>query len=70
MARPPAVGAATLRLLRAGTATNASYYTFTLAESADVTITAESGVDTYLYLREGDGRDGTVLHENDDHRHL
>ena len=45
----------------------ASYYTFTLAESADVTITAESGVDTYLYLREGDGRDGTVLHENDDH---
>ena len=45
----------------------ASYYTLTLAESADVTITAESGVDTYLYLREGDGRDGTVLHENDDH---
>ena len=28
----------------------ASYYTLTLAESADVTITAESGVDTYLYL--------------------
>ena len=24
-------------------------------------------MDTYLYLREGDGRDGTVLHENDDH---
>ena len=45
----------------------ASYYTFTLAESADVTITAESTVDTYLYLREGAGRDGSVLHENDDH---
>ena len=45
----------------------ASYYTFTLAESADVTITAESGVDTYLFLREGSGRDGTVAAENDDH---
>ena len=45
----------------------ASYYTFTLAESADVTITAESSVDTYLYLREGEGRDGSVEAENDDH---
>ena len=45
----------------------ASYYTFTLAESAEVTITLESSVDTYLYLREGAGRDGSVLHENDDH---
>ena len=44
----------------------ASYYTFTLAESAEVTITLESAVDTFLYLREGAGRDGTVLHENDD----
>ena len=39
----------------------ASYYTFTLTESADVTITVESSVDTYLYLREGAGRDGTVV---------
>ena len=45
----------------------ASYYTFTIAESAEVTITFESSVDTYLYLREGAGRDGSVLHENDDH---
>ena len=45
----------------------ASYYTFTLAESADLTITAESTVDTYLNLRDGAGRDGTILHFNDDH---
>ena len=45
----------------------ASYYTFTIAESAEITITLESSsVDTYLYLREGAGRDGSVLHENDD----
>ena len=44
----------------------ASYYAFTLSESAEVTITFESSVDTYLYLREGAGRDGSVLHENDD----
>ena len=44
----------------------AGYYAFTLSESAEVTITLESSVDTYLYLREGAGRDGSVLHENDD----
>ena len=44
----------------------ASYYTFTLTESADVTITAESSVDTYLYLRQEAGRDRSVLQENDD----
>ena len=44
-----------------------SYHTFTLAESAEVTITAESTVDTYLNLREGEGREGTILHFNDDH---
>ena len=44
----------------------ASYYIFTLTETADVTITVESDVDTYLFLREGAGRDGTVLYENDD----
>ena len=31
-----------------------------------MTITVESDVDTYLFLREGAGRDGTVLYENDD----
>ena len=45
----------------------ASYYTFALSESAEVTITLESTVDTYLYLRQGAGRDGDALHENDDH---
>ena len=45
----------------------AIYYTFTLMESADVTITTESSVDTYLFLREGGNRDGTVIDENDDH---
>ena len=44
----------------------ASYYTFTLTETAEVTTTLESSVDTFLYLREGAGRDGNVLHENDD----
>ena len=45
----------------------ASYYTFTLTETADVTITAESSVDTYLFLREGTDRDGTEVASNDDH---
>ena len=45
----------------------ASYYTVTLTESVEVTITLESSVDTYLYLRQGAGRDGDALHENDDH---
>ena len=45
----------------------ASYYTFTLTESAEVSITLESSVDTYLYLRQGAGRDGNTQHENDDH---
>ena len=45
----------------------ASYYTFSLTESAEVTITLVSSVDPYLYLREGIGRDGTVLCENDDY---
>ncbi len=45
----------------------ASYYTFTLTESAEATITAESSVDTYLFLREGSGRDGAELCNNDDY---
>ena len=44
----------------------ARYYTFTLAESSQVTITLESNLDPYLYLREGEARSGDFLHENDD----
>ena len=44
----------------------ARFYTFSLDEAADVTILLESDEDTYLYLLEGTGRDGIVLHENDD----
>ena len=48
---------------------HARYYTFTLSQQAEVTITLEresGNADTYLYLREGDARSGTALHENDD----
>ena len=49
----------------------ARFYTFTLIEAATVTVTLESpesSADTYLYLREGSGRDGTeLLCENDDY---
>ena len=48
----------------------ARYYSFTLTEEKDVTITLErtSGeADTYLYLRDGeDTRSGAFLYENDD----
>jgi len=46
---------------------HAAYHTFTLTESAEVTVTADSVVDTYLLLRRGAGRDGSVVAENDDH---
>ena len=45
---------------------HARFYTFTLTEAADLTITLESDVDTYLYLQDGHGKDGDPLHENDD----
>ena len=45
----------------------ARYYTFTLSEPQEVTITLESATDTYLYLRQGeDTRSGPVEAENDD----
>ena len=44
----------------------ARYYTFILAQESTVTITLESDVDTFLYLREGEARSGTPLHFNDD----
>ena len=45
---------------------HARYYTFELAQASDVTITLESTIDTYLYLRQGEAKSGTALHENDD----
>ena len=45
----------------------ARYYSFTLSESSDVIISLNStDADTFLYLLEGAGRDGTVAHFNDD----
>ena len=44
----------------------ASYYTFTIDEPRDVAITLESEVDTYLYVREGKGTDGHIVHEDND----
>ena len=44
----------------------ASYYTFTIDEPGDVAITLESEVDTYLYVREGEGTDGHIVHEDND----
>ena len=44
----------------------ARFYTFTLDEAADITLTLESDEDTYLYLLDGHGKDGDTLHENDD----
>ena len=44
----------------------ARYYTFSLADSSAMTFRMESAIDTYLYILEGAGRDGRVLHENDD----
>ena len=45
----------------------ARFYTLSLSEASEVTITLESTTDPYLYLREGTGVDGTVLCENDDY---
>ena len=44
----------------------ARYFSFTVAQASEVTITLESEVDTYLYLREGQDRSGESLHQNDD----
>ena len=44
----------------------ARYYSFTLTEGSDVTITLESSTDTYLYLRTGAAKSGAYLYENDD----
>ena len=44
----------------------AGYYTFALSQQSEVTITLESSEDTYLFLLEGTGRDGSVIEQNDD----
>ena len=48
------------------TGSYARFYTFTLGEPRDVAITLESEVDTYLYVREGEGTDGRIVYEDDD----
>ena len=45
---------------------NARYYSFSLPQQNEVHISLTSDQDTYLFLLEGEGRDGTVLSENDD----
>ena len=47
----------------------AQYYTFTTGEVRDITVTLDSTVDTFLYLRSGD-RTGSVRAQNDDHGSL
>ena len=48
---------------------HARFYAFTIDEPGDVAITLESEVDTYLYIREGEGTDGHIVHEDDDDDH-
>ena len=47
----------------------ARFYAFTLDEPGSVAVTLESEVDTYLYIREGEGTDGHIVHEDDDDDH-
>ena len=47
----------------------ARFYAFTLDEPGDVAVTLESEVDTYLYIREGEGADGYIVREDDDDDH-
>ena len=44
----------------------ARYYSFTLSEESDVTISLESSTDPYLYLRAGEVQSGGAAYENDD----
>ena len=48
---------------------HARFYTITLAQESEVTITLESSIDTYLYLRAGEAQSGATVDdgENDDH---
>ena len=51
---------------KAGETYYARFYTFTLDEESDVTITLKSDADAYLYLLDGHGKGGSVEAENDD----
>ena len=44
----------------------ARYYSFTLTQDGEATIDLTSGMDIYLYLREGNATSDTSLHDNDD----
>ena len=44
----------------------ARFYTFTLSESSTVTLELQSSADPYLYLMQGKGKTGAILHYNDD----
>ena len=44
----------------------ARFYSFTLEQQTEVRIDLTSPEDTYMYLLQGDGTDGTVVAENDD----
>lgn len=44
----------------------ARFYTFTLSGNGTFTATLTSSQDPYLYLLEGNGRNGTIIEENDD----
>ena len=44
----------------------AQYYTFTINSASNIQIDLISSVDTYLYLLNGDDKDGSVIKENDD----
>ena len=44
----------------------ARFYAFTISEQSEVTVTLTSEQDTYLYLREGAGKDGEITAEHDD----
>ena len=51
------------------TGSYARFYAFTLDEPGDIAVTLESEVDTYLYIREGEGADDHIVHEDDDDDH-
>ena len=44
----------------------ARFYTFTLSESSTVTVELKSSTDPYMYLMQGKGKTGAILHYNDD----
>ena len=44
----------------------ARYYTFSLSNSAEVTIELTSATDPYLFVLSGSGKNGSKLYENDD----